>query len=108
MSGGYGVDVPALKTYAGNLDFYTSEADKFGKLVDQSEVPEKAWGLVGLHAKGTYTEKLHELEELLATMKKGVESFTTKLNTAAKVYEGMENDTSISFGGHSATVDGPR
>ena len=43
MGGGYGVDLPALKTYAGNMDFYTTEADKFGKLIDQAEVPEKSW-----------------------------------------------------------------
>ena len=41
-------------------------------------------------------------------MKKGVETFTEKLNTAAKVYEGMEDDTSMSFGGHQTTIDGPR
>src|SRR5690606_26769973 len=69
VGNGYNVDIPALKTYANNLSFYTSEADKFGTLIDQAEVPEKAWGLVGLFAKQTYSEKLKELEDLLGQMK---------------------------------------
>ncbi|WP_028852077.1 hypothetical protein [Thermocrispum municipale] len=108
MGNGYNVDIPALKTYANNLSFYTSEADKFGTLIDQAEVPEKAWGLVGLFAKQTYSEKLKELEDLLGQMKQGVENFSEKISTAAKVYEGMENDTAMSFGGHQTTIDGPK
>lgn len=108
MSDGYKVDIPALKTYADNLSFYETEADKFGKLIDQAEVPEKAWGLVGLYAKNTYSEKLKELEELLGLMKTGVQNFSEKLTTAAQIYQGNEDDATMSFGGHSATVDGPR
>lgn len=108
MSGGYGVDIPALKTYANNLDFYNTEADKFGKLVDQADVTDESWGLIGLVAKQTYTSKLAELRDLMEKMKEGVDSLTEKVNTAAAIYQGNEDDAAMTFGQHEATIDGPR
>lgn len=107
MSGGYGVDIPALKTYANNLDFYNSEADKFGGLVDQADVSNESWGLIGLYCKQFYTEKLAELRDLMGEMKEGVDSLSEKITTAASIYDGMEADATMTFGAHEAEVDGP-
>ena len=105
---GYAVDTAALKTYGNNLSYYSSEADKFGNLVDQADVSNESWGVIGLFVKQTYTEKLTELRELLNEMKEGVEALTDKIGQAANIYDGMENDASIKFGQHEAEVDGPR
>lgn len=108
MGDKYEVYTEDLKTYANNLPFYTSEADKFGNLIDQADVTNEAWGVIGLFCKESYTSKLTELRELLADMKEGVETLTDKITTAAQVYDGMEEDTATSFGSHEATIDGPR
>lgn len=112
MSGGsgqgYGVDIPALQNYAKNLDYYNGEADKFGGLVDQADVTNESWGLIGLAVKQTYTDKLADLRDLLQQMKEGVDALTEKLGTAAAIYQGNEDDAAMTFGKHEAEVDGPR
>lgn len=105
---GHAVDTAALKTYAQNLSYYTSEADKLGSLIDQSDVTNEAWGVIGSHYKQDYTSKLAELRDLLGEMKEGVETLVDKISTAAKIYDGLENDASMKFGQHQAHIDGPR
>jgi hypothetical protein len=102
------VDVPALTAYARQLGFYTSEADKFGRLIDTADVTNEAWGIMGVWAKKSYSDHLSELRDLLAEMKEGVETLTTKMNDTAEVYQGNEDDTTIYFGRHQAYLDGPR
>lgn len=108
MGSGVKVDIPALQTYAKNLSYYTSEADTFGALIDQADVSNEAWGIIGSHYKEQYTSKLAELRDLLGVMKEGVEALADKITTAAKVYQGMEDDTSMTFGRFEAKIDGPR
>lgn len=105
---GYAVDTAALKTYSNNLSYYSSEADKFGALIDQADVTNEAWGIIGSHYKQDYTSKLAELRELLNEMREGVETLVDKISTAAKIYDGMEDDASMTFGRHQAEIDGPR
>ncbi|GAA3537797.1 hypothetical protein GCM10022222_21780 [Amycolatopsis ultiminotia] len=101
------VDTAALTKYATGLDHYKSEAGKFGNLVDQADVTDKSWGLIGLAVKQTYTSKLDELKQLLEDMKTGVEAFQGKLNQAAGIYDGHEKDTVLTFGKFKAEIDGP-
>lgn len=105
---GYAVNVPALRTYGKNLSFYEDEAAAFGRLVDQADVTNESWGLIGLAVKGQYTDKLRELRELLDTMSKGVQTFSDKINTAGDIYHGAEDDAKMNFGKHEAQIDGPR
>jgi hypothetical protein len=102
------VDVAALTNYARQLGYYEGEADKFGNLIDQADVTNEAWGLIGVWAKKDYTDKLGELRDLLAEMKEGVETLTSKMTDTAEVYQGNEDDTTIYFGRHQAYLDGPR
>lgn len=106
--GGIQVDTAALTSYAKNLGFYGTEADKFGALIDQADVTNEAWGVMGVWAKKSYTDHLTELRDLLAEMKEGVETLTTKISDTAAVYQGQEDDTVITFGQHQAMIDGPR
>lgn len=82
--------------------------DNFGRLVDQADVTNESWGLIGLAVKQHYTDKLAELRELLETMKTGVETFSEKLNAAAESCRGNEDDAKTNFGRHAAEMDGPR
>lgn len=102
------VDLEALSNYAGGLGHYSSEADKFGSLIDQADVTDEAWGLIGVWAKKSYTDRLSELQSLLAEMKEGVGDLTTKVTDSVAVYQGNEDDKVIQFGQYEATIDGPK
>jgi hypothetical protein len=104
---GIHVDVSALTAYAKQLGFYESEADKFSGLVDQADVTNEAWGVMGAKAKQSYTDRLAELRSLMADMKQGVESLTAKISETATIYAGKEEDAVIRFGQHEAMIDGP-
>jgi hypothetical protein len=104
---GLHVDVAALTAYAGQLGFYETETDKFSRLVDQADVTDEAWGVMGAWAKQSYADRLDELRSLMADMKQGVASLATKISDTAAVYAGEEEDTVIRFGEHEAMIDGP-
>ncbi|OLR94353.1 hypothetical protein [Actinokineospora bangkokensis] len=102
------VDISALQSYSGQLGYYQSEADGFGRLIDVADVSGEAWGVMGAFAKGQYTEKLTELRSLLEEMKSGVEALSTKISDTAATYQGTEDDAVMRFGAHEAVIDGPR
>ncbi|MET0134431.1 MAG: hypothetical protein ABW215_12655 [Kibdelosporangium sp.] len=105
---GVQVDVPALTAYARQLGYYDGEADKFSGLIDQADVTNEAWGVLGVWAKQSYADRLTELRSLLSEMKEGVDALTSKITESAAVYQGNEDDKVIKFGQHEATIDGPR
>ncbi|TCO58287.1 hypothetical protein [Actinocrispum wychmicini] len=102
------VDVQALTAYAKQLDYYETEADKFGRLVDTADVTNEAWGVVGIWAKKGYTDRLAELRSLMDEMKDGVQALSAKVAESANIYQGNEDDKVIMFGSHEAMIDGPR
>ncbi len=106
--GGHQVNTQALTDYANKLGYYKDEAGKFGGLVDQADVTDKSWGLIGLAVKQTYTDKLADLRELLELMKSGADSFHAKLTQAASIYNGFENDAVLTLGKYEAKIDGPK
>ena len=102
------VDLSALTSYSSQLGYYSSEADRFGAVIDQADVTNEAWGLIGIWAKQSYTDRLTELRSLLAQMKEGVGELTTKVTDSVAVYQGNEDDKVIEFGQYEANIDGPR
>ncbi|MEW2499394.1 hypothetical protein ACQPXB_03915 [Amycolatopsis sp. CA-161197] len=102
------VDPQILKTYASStLPHYKDETTKFGNLVNQADVTDKSWGLIGLAVKQTYTSKLDDLRQMLELMKTGVDTLGGKMNQAAEIYDGHEKDTVMTFGKFKANIDGP-
>lgn len=102
-----GVEVEELKGYTKTLDFYGTEATKFGELVDKAAgVGNESWGLIGLAVKDQYTTKLDELRELLGDLQEAIGALGDKVTEAATVYESAEQDHVIMFGEHEAEVDG--
>ncbi|QRP45402.1 hypothetical protein [Amycolatopsis sp. FDAARGOS 1241] len=105
---GHEVDLPALRKYASStLPHYKDAAAKFGNLVDQADVTDKSWGLIGLAVKQTYTSKLENLRELLELMKTGVDTFSGKMSQAADIYDGKQKDAVLKLGKTKVTIDGP-
>ena len=100
------VVVDALNAYSTQLGYYDSEADKFGALVDEADVTNEAWGVMGAFAKSSYVERLSELRSLLDEMKQGVEALTAKMKDTAAIYQGTEDAAVIEFGRHQAMIDG--
>ncbi|HWD01608.1 MAG TPA: hypothetical protein VG674_03965 [Amycolatopsis sp.] len=102
------VDVPALRRYASTtLPHYKDEAAKFGNLVNQADVSDDSWGLIGLAVKQTYTSKLDDLKQLMELMKQGLDAFDDKMNQAADIYDGKQKDAVIRLGKTKVTIDGP-
>ncbi|WP_156753281.1 hypothetical protein [Actinokineospora pegani] len=96
----------ALSAYSTQLGYYDQEAGKFGGLVDEADVSNEAWGVMGAFAKSGYTERLTELRSLLEEMKQGVEQIQTAMRDTAAIYQGTEDAAVMTFGGHQAMVDG--
>ena len=105
MPDGIQTNIAAISAYARQLPYYEQEADKFGAKIDAADVTGEAWGLVGLFAKQGYTERLAELRSLLTDLKDGVDGFTTKLNRAAEMYQGVEDAGKVTFGRYEAEID---
>lgn len=105
MPEGIRTNIEAISGYARRLPHYEQEADKFGNLIDEADVTNEAWGLVGIFAKQGYTERLAELRSLMNDMKDGVDGFITKMNKAAEMYQGAEDAGTITFGQHQAQID---
>lgn len=100
------VNVAALTSYANQLGLYETEADNFGRVIDEADVTNEAWGVIGIWAKEGYTQRLTELRDLLAEMKEGVQNLSTKMTDTALAYQNTEEDTVIRFGQHEAMIDG--
>ncbi|MBE1465022.1 hypothetical protein [Kibdelosporangium phytohabitans] len=102
------VDIPALENYATQLGYYQAESGKFSELVNRADVTNDAWGIVGVWAKQSYTDRLAELRALMEQMRQGVDALTEKVTLSAAIYRGNEKDQAMRFGKHEAVIDGPR
>ncbi|MBK1784049.1 ESX-1 secretion-associated protein [Prauserella cavernicola] len=92
MSGGYDVDLPALRKYRENLGSYQGQAGKFADLVAKADVGDQSWGVVGLFTKSQYTETLGELKRHLTSMAEGLQSASDKIGAAADQYRAMDDE----------------
>ena len=107
-TGGYQVEVDALRKYVGVLGKYKDQGAKFTEKVGQADVGDKSWGVVGLFTKHGYDETLHELRDLLASMAEGLTAAQGKFTDAANVYQGTEDDHKAFFGQVEVLLDGPK
>lgn len=98
MSTGFSVRVPGLRGYGGNLDEFASQADTFAELVNKADVSDESWGLVGLATKGSYSDALAELNDLLSRMKDGLTTAADKIRKAAELYEANDRDSALLLG----------
>ncbi|GAB3707674.1 hypothetical protein GCM10027598_11180 [Amycolatopsis oliviviridis] len=92
MGGGHEVVIEALRTYSGKLGQDVQIPNEVGRLVQQSDVGDESWGVVGLFVKNEYTEMLTDLQDLVIEMGAGLTAASEKLGNAATIYEQNEHD----------------
>jgi len=107
MTSGFQVDVPAIREYATDLVSYREQASKIKDMVGRANVGERSWGVVGLFTKQGYTDTLHQLQDLMDAVNKGLETAAGKMTDAADVYQGVEADHETILNGLKVFLDGP-
>ena len=88
---GYGVDIGALTKYSGDLKSNKDSVSKVTGKVEEADVGDKSWGIVGLFVKHKYTDMLNDLKDLLKEMENGLETASAKIGTAAKAYQDADD-----------------
>ncbi|KHF45095.1 hypothetical protein [Saccharomonospora viridis] len=102
--GGFKVEVDALLRYRDALEDFKSQADTFSDLVDRADVGDESWGLVGLATKGSYTEALGALRDLLARMKEGLTNTSEKFTKAAELYASNDDRSALYLGNYEIEI----
>lgn len=92
MTTGFNVNVATLRTYSGQLTDNKSSVSGVSGLVDQADVGDDSWGVVGLFVKQKYTDLLGDLKDLLKAMEDGLQAASDKFTSAADVYQQTEDD----------------
>lgn len=87
---GFNVNADALDTYAGKLADNTSSVSDVIDLVNEADVSDESWGVVGLFVKNSYTEMLGDLRGLLADMTAGLRSASDKMSASAETYRAAD------------------
>lgn len=102
--GGFKVEVDALLRYRDALEDFKSQADTFSDLVDRADVGDESWGLVGLATKGSHTEALGALRDLLARMKEGLTNTSEKFTKAAELYASNDDRSALYLGNYEIEI----
>ncbi|CAM2868870.1 type VII secretion target [Saccharomonospora xinjiangensis] len=88
---GFSVNIDALHQYSQKLASHRSAVNKVTGLVDEADVGDESWGIVGLFVKQTYTDMLGDLKDLMTEMENGLQSASDKISSAAKQYQDAED-----------------
>lgn len=102
---GYNVQIEALRGYNQNLKSFKEQSEKFDELVQQADVSDEAWGVVGLFTKQQYSSSLEELLGLMKQLKEGLDSSAAKILKAAEIYESADKQGSVLLGGQLVDID---
>lgn len=105
MSGGFRVQIEALRGYQDNLAAFKEQSQKFDELVTKADVSDEAWGLVGLATKSQYTAALTELRGLLRKMQEGLDQTASKIGRAADIYASEDERGAILLGKQKVEID---
>lgn len=79
-----------LHEYSRELAGNKSAVSQVIGMVDQADVGDESWGLVGLAVKQKYTAMLTDLKDLLSEMENGLQSASDKMTGAAQAYQEAE------------------
>jgi len=103
---GFQVNADGLDTYSGTLAGDKALAAEVNGLVDQSDVGDESWGVVGWFVKSTYTGMLGDLKDLLKDMETGLQSGADKMTDCAKDYRDFEASIAKIFNDGAAGLKG--
>ncbi|ACU95461.1 type VII secretion target [Saccharomonospora viridis] len=87
---GFTVDSDELRRYGDKLAGHKDTAGQIASLLDQADVGDKSWGVVGLIVKEQYTELLSDLRETFTMLQEGLQSGSDKFKAAADGYQQNE------------------
>lgn len=90
---GFKVDLDALDNYSRQLADNKSSVTRVAGLVNQADVGDRSWGIVGLFVEHSYTEMLGDLKELMTELENGVQSASDKTGAAAQRYRSADEET---------------
>lgn len=90
---GFNVDIHALNEYSRTLAQHRSAVTKTSGLVDQADVSNESWGVVGLFVKQEYSDMLSDLKDLMSEMEAGIQTASEKIGRAAERYQENEDET---------------
>ncbi|GAB3580580.1 hypothetical protein GCM10027445_51120 [Amycolatopsis endophytica] len=106
MSGGFSVDVAALRRTAAAAAGQTSRVDALRRSLGEADVPAVSWGLLGQPVVHTvYKDLLDQLKDHLTQMTEGYQAIGAKLTTAADRYDGMDAEVVDAFEGIGEDLD---
>lgn len=88
---GFVVDEDELRAYAGKLVEQKGVSSNIAGLVDQADVGDQSWGVVGIFVKDQYTQTLADLKELFTDLQEGLQSASDKFSGAAANYRRHED-----------------
>lgn len=83
---GFVVDEDELRAYAGKLVEQKGVSSNIAGLVDEADVGDQSWGVVGIFVKDQYTQTLADLKELFTDLQEGLQSASDKFSGAADNY----------------------
>jgi hypothetical protein len=92
-AGGFNVVVNELREHSKQLQAKKAVPAEVAGLVDQSDVGNKSWGLVGLVVKDNYTSMLGDLKDLLKEMENGLQTAAEKFSGAAEAYQRHDDNS---------------
>ncbi|WP_019818446.1 WXG100 family type VII secretion target [Saccharomonospora saliphila] len=105
MTSGFNVNIEALRSYSGKLAENKTAVGKVSGLVDEADVGDESWGVVGIFVKQSYTEMLSDLKNLMTEMENGLQSASDKISTAAQSYQDAEDGHQRSLSAISGEVE---
>ncbi|NIH82700.1 WXG100 family type VII secretion target [Amycolatopsis viridis] len=98
MTGGFQVDVDALRTTAAQASGLTGKVSELQQAAAEADVPPVSWGLLGAPVHAFYEQMLSRLKDHLREMSDGYTSIGAKLTGAADAYRGMDDEVVGAFG----------
>ncbi|MDQ0377562.1 type VII secretion target [Amycolatopsis thermophila] len=106
MSGGFSVDIAALRKTAAAAAAQTERVSALRQAVNDADVPEVSWGLVGLPTVFPfYQDMLGQLTDHLSQMTEGYRAIGAKLTKAADAYAAMDDGVVAAFEGVGEELD---
>ncbi|EHK87978.1 hypothetical protein ACWGRK_00825 [Saccharomonospora azurea] len=94
---GYHVAPEQLDAYSRALSGHRSAVERVKGLVDQADVSDKSWGVVGIFVKDQYTGMLGDFNDLLDDLSFGLQSGSDKMRSAAEQYRSAEQEAERSL-----------
>ncbi|UJW33589.1 ESX-1 secretion-associated protein [Saccharothrix sp. AJ9571] len=107
MAGGHTVIIDALTAYSRKCGDDVAVPNEIARLVQQADVGDESWGVIGLVVKDNYTSMLADLQECVIDIAAGLEAASEKFGKAAELYQRHEDDSAKLLGEFTTVLNTP-